>query len=241
MKTCTKCNVEKEDIYFRKFRYKCKQCTSFDKKEYRKQYNEQNKDSLKEKKALYLEITKDIRKLKRKIYYDNNRDILINKSSNYIKNNKEKISIRQKNKYKNNIKYKIRSNISSIIRKSLKSNKSSKQNKSILNVLPYTIEELKNHLELLFEDWMTWENHGNYRIKLWNDKDNSTWTWQIDHIIPHSTFKYTDMECQEFKDCWSLSNLRPYSAKLNQLDGVTRIRHTKENVEKNLDISETLT
>lgn len=45
-------------------------------------------------------------------------------------------------------------------------------------------------------------------------------------IIPHSEFKYISMECEEFKRCWALKNLRPLSAKLNLLDGVKRIRHT---------------
>jgi len=32
---------------------------------------------------------------------------------------------------------------------------------------------------------------------------------------------------QVFRDCWALSNLRPYSAKQNQLDGATKLRHKK--------------
>ena len=36
----------------------------------------------------------------------------------------------------------------------------------------------------------------------------------------------------EFHKCWALSNLRPYSAKKNQHDGVTKIRHKKEPNEK---------
>jgi hypothetical protein len=37
------------------------------------------------------------------------------------------------------------------------------------------------------------------------------------------------MDCQEFKDCWALSNLRPLNAKQNFWDGVNRIRHEKQN------------
>lgn len=96
---------------------------------------------------------------------------------------------------------------------------------SCLEYLPYTMKELKVHIESLFEPWMTWKNRGNYNAKTWNDNDPTTWTWQLDHIIPHSTFKYTSMEDQSFQDCWTLSNLRPYSAKLNIIDGASRIRH----------------
>jgi hypothetical protein len=61
--------------------------------------------------------------------------------------------------------------------------------------------------------------NSNY-FKLCNKTRNksTTWTWNIDHIIPHSTFKYISMEDQSFKECWSLTNLRPYSAKQNILD-----------------------
>lgn len=61
-----------------------------------------------------------------------------------------------------------------------------------------------------------------------NDNNKSTWTWNLDHIIPHSTFKYEDMECEEFQECWALSNLRPYSAKQNILDGVNKTRHKEQ-------------
>jgi hypothetical protein len=35
------------------------------------------------------------------------------------------------------------------------------------------------------------------------------------------------MDDENFKKCWALENLRPYSAKQNIIDGVTRVRHKK--------------
>lgn len=90
-----------------------------------------------------------------------------------------------------------------------------KNGKSISEYLPYTIEELKTHLKNLFEPWMTWDNYGFYIKNDWDDNDQSTWKWQIDHIIPHKIFKYESMDCEEFRNCWALSNLRPLSAKQN--------------------------
>lgn len=85
--------------------------------------------------------------------------------------------------------------------------------------MPYNAKELKEHIEKQFSEpgneWMNWENWGVYDLKTWDDNDKSTWKWQLDHIIPQSKFKYESMEDEEFKQCWSLSNLRPYSAKLN--------------------------
>jgi len=119
----------------------------------------------------------------------------------------------------------LRQNISTNIGYHLKVKNSSKYNKSILQALPYTMEELKTYIETLFEPWMTWENYGQYVPETWNCDDPATWTWNLDHIIPHSTFNYVVMEDRSFQDCWALSNLRPYSAKQNCLDGILRTRH----------------
>ena len=60
----------------------------------------------------------------------------------------------------------------------------------------YTLEDLKQHLEKQFEPGMTWENHS-YR------------GWHIDHIRPVISFNITGAECEDFKKCWALDNLRP--------------------------------
>ena len=123
---------------------------------------------------------------------------------------------------------KIRHNISGIIRRSLYTEGSSKNGASINDYLEYTMIELKQYIESLFEDWMNWDNYGVYKPNEWKDDDKTTWKWQIDHITPHSEFKYSSMEDQAFKDCWALKNLRPYSAKDNVLEGVRRTRHNKD-------------
>jgi hypothetical protein len=123
---------------------------------------------------------------------------------------------------------KIRHTISGTIRRALYAEGSSKNSESINNHLEYTMDELKQHIESLFEPWMTWENYGVYKPTEWNDEDQSTWKWQIDHEKPHSEFHYTSMEDQTFKDCWALKNLRPLSAKDNVIEGVRRTRHSKD-------------
>lgn len=62
---------------------------------------------------------------------------------------------------------------------------------------------------------MNWNNWGRYNAETWDDNDPSTWTWQIDHIIPQSKLKYTSMDDENFKKCWALDNLRPLSSKEN--------------------------
>lgn len=123
--------------------------------------------------------------------------------------------------------FKIRCTISRMINRQLKVNNGSKQGESCLKYLLYTADQLKQHLESQFEPWMNWNNWSNYNSKTWKDEDQSTWTWQIDHIIPQSDLPYTSMEDENFQKCWALSNLRPYSAKQNIIDGTNRTRHKK--------------
>jgi hypothetical protein len=71
----------------------------------------------------------------------------------------------------------------------------------IFNHLEYTIDELKQYIESLWEPWMSWDNYGLY------SKDKQT--WQIDHIIPQSKLPFISLEDQNFRKCWALENLRP--------------------------------
>jgi hypothetical protein len=78
-----------------------------------------------------------------------------------------------------------------------------KKNGNIFDHLPYTVKELKQHLESLWEPWMNWENYGG------NLRDMSKKTWHIDHVIPQIKFNFATMNDIAFKECWSLQNLRP--------------------------------
>jgi hypothetical protein len=64
----------------------------------------------------------------------------------------------------------------------------------------YTVEELKNHLESLFKEGMTWENHGK---------------WHIDHRIPQSYFTSID----QINECFALDNLKPEWGEWNMSKG----------------------
>jgi hypothetical protein len=154
-----------------------------------------------------------------KQYYEKNKEIILKKLIK-TKNRRVKIgSLYKKNKRKTDCVYYLKDKISNSIRFYLRAIGKSKNKKSISKYLPYTMQELKEHLEKQFEPWMNWDNGGNYRLDQWNDNDISTWKWQLDHIIPHSTFQYISIEDQQFRDCWALSNLRPLSAKQNILKG----------------------
>lgn len=147
-------------------------------------------------------------------YYKNNKQTINNSNRINYQKNKEKIFQKIKEKYHSDPIFKIRRVISSRVRAIL-----NKENHSFWKYVDYTPRELREHLESQFADWMNWSNWGKYHTDEWLDHDSSTWRWQIDHIIPHSSFRYSSMEDEEFKKCWALSNLRPLSAKENILKG----------------------
>lgn len=172
-----------------------------------------------------IEIEK--KKISNKEYYAKNVELVKTRAKNFKKSNPDKIKIYRRiesKRKRNNIAYKLHQNVSRAVRYHI-SRAGYAKNASIIKFLPYNMQELKDHLERLFEPWMRWDNWGKYDPKIWDDKDQSTWTWQIDHIIPQSELRFDSMNHSNFQKCWALENLRPYSAKQNVIDGIYRIRH----------------
>ena len=178
MKICTKCKVEKSLEDFHKnlsnkdgFQYQCKIC--------RKGYG------LTEQRKAYMED-----------YYINNKDIIINKSKNYYENNKDKIFNRLNLKYNTDINYKLstllRRRMSKLITRGQKAG-------SAIRDLGCSIDHLRLHLELFWDEGMTWDNYG---------------LWVIDHIIPLSSFDLTDRN--QMLDAVRFKNLQPLWYEDNQ-------------------------
>ena len=65
---------------------------------------------------------------------------------------------------------------------------------STMELIGCTPDELRRHMESLFEPWMTWENHGKGG-------------WDIDHIKACAKFDLTNPEQQ--RACFNWSNLQP--------------------------------
>lgn len=103
----------------------------------------------------------------------------------------------RKMKIKNDFRFATSEKISAAIYRALKYNSHGKPWESIVG---YTLADLKAHLESKFQPGMTWENYGE---------------WHIDHIIPKRVFKFTSIDSEEFRKCWSLKNLQPLWAKDN--------------------------
>lgn len=94
-------------------------------------------------------------------------------------------------------KNKLACNMSKAICQSLKGNKVGQHWETLV---PYTLEDLKQHLKNLFQPEMSWANYGQ---------------WHVDHKIPKSKFKFTNFKDKEFQECWTLKNLQPLWAEEN--------------------------
>ena len=112
----------------------------------------------------------------------------------YIENKSEirkKANLNQNLRYATDPGFKLKKRLLNGIYNYLKNNK----NDGIVKLLPYTMDELKTHLELQFDNSMNWTNYGSY--------------WSLDHIRPISSFDIIDENSEDFLKCWGLSNLQP--------------------------------
>ena len=219
MKKCKDCNECKLLELFGKNKsepdglsFYCKKCKCVrDKEGYQK-----HKDKRKKKDLEYVKNNREtVKNCKRKEYLKH-KEKYLNNSKNYYYKNRDRILIEnkvkfQKNKHKYNeyakkrklydVCYRIKCNLRSRLSTAIRNNQ---KKGSAIKDLGCSIEFLKKHLESQFQDGMTWENYGNYNGK-----------WNIDHILPLSSFDLTDRK-QLLKAChymnlqplWSIDNLK---------------------------------
>jgi len=188
-------------------------------KEYKKEYYQKNKARLLARQIEYYVQNKVERLEYANNYYQNNQQSLIEIQKERQKNNRVEATNYHNRYVKNRSEkdpiFKLRKNISAVVYLALKSVGSSKRGQSVMEHLPYSLQELKEHLEKNFEPWMNWKNQGMYSCQVFDENAPSTWTWNIDHITPQSKLPYLSMIEENFKKCWALDNLRPLLSKTN--------------------------
>jgi hypothetical protein len=173
-----------------------------------KKYKENNKEKIKEMNIKYAENNKEKIKESRKKYKENNKEKIAEyklKNAEHIKNyqkinyqkNKEKTNKKINEKYHSDSTFKLKCLIRGRINKFFKIKNIAKNN-STFNMIGCSPLELKNHLEVLFSEGMSWNNHG-------------LSGWHIDHIIPLSSAKTE----KELYDLCHYSNLQPLWAEDN--------------------------
>ena len=220
MKTCSKCkeNKELEKFYLDRSakdgrRYNCIECCKAGRnREGDKEYRERNKDKVKpvpkEIKKLrndryYAQNKEKVKKLANE-YYLNNRDKKLSYQKDYQSNNKDKRNAYLVERRNNDPMFRLITNIRNLIYNSFYYNGYVKKSRTH-EILGCSFEELKSHLEVRFEHWMTWDNKGVYNGEF-------DYGWDIDHIVPLST-------AESEEDLIRLShytNLQPLCSKVNR-------------------------
>lgn len=78
-----------------------------------------------------------------------------------------------------------------------------KAGRKTFDLLGYSAEDLRVHLERQFQPGMSWDNYGKGG-------------WEIDHRVPLSAHNYNTPDDYDFKRAWALKNLRPMWASDNR-------------------------
>lgn len=194
---CKDCKKVKDKIYRDKPENKAKA------KEYFRDYYKKNEDRLKDYEKQRSKTKHRIEYRKRYNDYWNSKpeNQALKKSFDvcYYTNNRETICNKRKIKYSTDVDYRLNRVMSSSLYTSLKQNKTEQHWE---NMVSYSFQKLKEHIESQFTPEMSWDNYGEY--------------WEIDHIIPKNLFNFSDFTDKQFQICWSLANLRPLEKSLNR-------------------------
>lgn len=125
-------------------------------------------------------------------------------------------------RYSTDIKYKLKKNLQ---RRIIHAIKGETKSKSTMKLIGCTINELMESLQKKFTKGMSWNNYGE---------------WQIDHIIPCSSFNL--IETNEQEKCFNYKNLQPLwkkdnLEKSNKLDWIKQEEINIELAKKELQSS----
>lgn len=172
MKICRKCLIQKDLIEFHK--------------------DSQNKDG-------YKFSCKECCKLQDKKYYSHNSVKILTKQKIYRKSNRKRYSDNEKIKRYNDPIFRLKSNLRKRLNEYVKLMNITKK-QSTFEIIGLSPENLRNYLQVLFIEGMSWSNYGE---------------WHIDHKIPLSTAKSE----KELYELCHYSNLQPLWAKDNMSKG----------------------
>ena len=200
-------NKDRLGEYGKKYGKKYRQENKDKLNEYAAEYRQENRDHLIEQMRAYYKKNSDTIRKQSKKYYEENKELCNAASKKYREENRDQLNEYKLNRYHNDPTYKLRMLTKNLVNLTLIRGKGGQ---SLLSYVDWnSYDELKEHLENQFEDWMTWENHG-----VWHPTEKR---WHIDHIMPQSVLLegVETMDHPKFRECWALKNLRPLEAREN--------------------------
>jgi hypothetical protein len=138
-------------------------------------------------------------KTEKKEYYINNKELVKEIHTSYRANNKEKIKVGMRLAMKKhrakNLNYRLRDNIQTLLRYHIKN-----KTQRVIKYIGCTLQEYNDHISAQFKPEMNWDNYGTY--------------WEIDHIMPISSFNLSIPE--EANKAFHFSNTQPLTIPENR-------------------------
>lgn len=176
-----------------------RQRTKDHRQEYNKQWAINNPEAVIQKSERYRKNHPDTVAAYGKRYRANNPEFVRTIKKAWVAKNRDRVLMCRRYRLRDRfiadpefeIRYRLRLAISTGINMSLKSGSKKCKWQELLG---YSVDELKAHLEARFLPGMTWANRSE---------------WHIDHIRPIASFQFTTIHDPDFYECWKLDNLQP--------------------------------
>lgn len=227
MRVCTSCGIEKPATADHFHAYKrapdgcrsvCRLCRAADyaanreeRLERKRQHYQENRDRITASVRSYYEANAEAQREAARKRYWRNRDRYVKRSREYHAAHRDRLNARKRErsrevfraKYGSDDFFTLRHRMRALLRRSLNAPRGGKR---LEQVLGYSLEELREHLERQFTKGMNWERFMKGEI-------------HVDHIVPISAFNPTSIDSDEFRACWALANLRPVWAAENLSKG----------------------
>lgn len=173
----------------------------------RRAHYQANKDRIKAAAVAYYRENTEQQKQAALKRHHRNRDKRVEQMREYRAANVEALNERRRPKsnasfrarYGTDLEFTLKHRVRALLRVTLQKGRSGKR---MADLLGYTADDLRTHLERQFTQGMNWERFMAGEI-------------HIDHIIPVASFGIVEKDSDAFRQCWALPNLRPAWAKDN--------------------------
>jgi len=211
-KECKTCGESKpgSDYYLFKGKphgAKCKVCVRKEKAAWRaspegkakkaaddRKHYERNKEKIIAHRLKRYEANKDQELSANRVYRENNKQKIAEQKADYYQANKQELQRKQADRIAACPSRRMAKSVSLAVNKALRKQGKVKGGRTF-TALPYSSQELAEHLERQFDEKMNWGNYGSY--------------WDLDHIYPQSLLPYDNLDHPNFQKCWALDNLQP--------------------------------